>query len=194
MSVVKPALSAEALACLEKLKLLNLWSIAAYLTDSKKGCGWTLEQALRGIERYKTFLFISFLYPQLLLVPTPEIDRVWHVHILHTRQYGNDCQRVFGRFIHHEPDSELQGKSHPSNFAQAFAQTQALLAVYEGYFKATGLGEIELHQARRSASAESQPQLGSSGDERNLRFCGSACGRPKDIETLPVKAISPRNA
>lgn len=182
MSVVKPTLSAEALACLEKLKSLNLWSIAAYLTDSKKGCGWTLEQALRAIKRYKTFLFISYLYPQLLLVPTPEIDRVWHVHILHTRQYYNDCHRVFGRFIHHEPDSELEGKSHQSNFAQAFAQTQALLAVYEGYFNVAGLGEMEWHPALRSASAENQRQLGSGGEERNLRFCGSACGRPGTIE------------
>lgn len=194
MSVVKPTLSAEALACLEKLKSLQLWSIAAYLTDSKKGCGWTLEQALRAIERYKTFLFISFLYPQFLLVPTPEIDRVWHVHILHTRQYCNDCQRLFGRFIHHEPDSELEGKSPQSNFAQAFAQTQALLALFEGYFNPAGLGEMEWHPALRSASAENQPQLESSSDQTNLRFCGSACGRPKDIETLAGKAISPRNA
>ncbi len=182
MSVVKPALSAEALACLEKLKSLNLWLIAAYLTDSKKGCGWTLEQSIRAIGRYKTFLFISFLYPQVLLVPTPEIDRVWHVHILHTRQYHNDCQRVFGRFIHHEPDSELEGKSHPSNFAQAFAQTQALLALYEGYFNIAGLGEMELHPALRSALAKNQRQRESGGEERNLQFLGSACGRPGAIE------------
>jgi hypothetical protein len=183
MSVVKPTLSTETLACLEKLKSLNLWSIAAYLTDSKKGCGWTLEQACRAIERYKTFLFISFLYPQLLLVPTPEIDRVWHVHILHTRQYYNDCHRVFGRFIHHEPDSELQGQSHLSNFAQAFAQTQTLLAVYERYFKVSGLGGIDLHQAVRSASTENQAKLRSRSEQTNLRFCGNACGRPGAIET-----------
>lgn len=194
MSVVTPTLSTETLACLEKLKSLNLWSIAAYLTDSKKGCGWTLEQASRAIERYKTFLFISYLYPQLFLVPTPEIDRVWHVHILHTRQYCNDCQRVFGHFIHHEPDSEFGGKSHPSNFAQAFAQTQALLSLFEGYFKAAGLRETGFHQARRSASPKNQPQLGSSSEQRNLRFCASACGRPGAIETSAVTGISPKNA
>lgn len=183
MSVVKPTLSAEALACLEKLNSLNLWPIVAYLTNSKKGCGWTIEQAFGAIGRYKTFLFISYLYPQALLVPTLEIDRVWHVHILHTRQYRNDCQRVFGHFIHHEPDSEFGSKSHPSNFAQAFAQTQAFLALFEGYFKAAGLRETQLHQALTSASPKNQPQLGSNGDGSNLIFCGSACGRPGAIET-----------
>jgi hypothetical protein len=178
MSVVKTALSAEALGCLDKLKSLNLWPIAAYLMDSKKGCGWTLPQAFRAIGRYKTFLFVSYLYPEVLLVPTEEIDRVWHVHILHTRQYRGDCEMLFGRFIDHEPDSELWGESHQPHFDEAFAQTQALLALFERYFIQADSGETQLHQADTSESTENQPQLGSEGDKGNLLLCPSACGRP----------------
>jgi hypothetical protein len=179
MSLVKPALSAEALACLEKLKSLNLWQIAAYLIESKKGCGWTLPQAFRAIGRYKTFLFVSYLYPEVLLVPTPEIDRVWHVHILHTRKYRKDCEILFGHFIDHEPGSELLGESHQPNINEAFAQTQELLALFEGYFKVADSGETKLPQVNRSESAENQPQLRSDGDKSNLLFCPSACGRPQ---------------
>ena len=162
MSVVKPALSAQALGCLEKLKSLNLWPIATYLMDSKQGCGWALEQAFRAIGRYKTFLFVSYLYPEVLLVPTPEIDRVWHVHILHTRQYRKDCEMLFGRFIDHEPGSELWGESHQQNFDEAFAQTQVLLALFEQHFEIEASGESDLHQ-----------------DKRNLHLYRTACGRPQ---------------
>lgn len=180
MLVVKPALSAEALACIEKLKLVNLLPIAAYLMDSKEGCGWTLLQVSHAIERYKTFLFISYLYPEVLLVPTQEIDRVWHVHILHTRKYRQDCEILFGHFIDHEPNSELWGKSHQQNFDEAFAQTQALLALFERYFTQADLEEKELDQADRNESAANQSQPGTNGDKRDLFLRRSAaCGRLK---------------
>merc|ERR1712032_1544424 len=31
------------------------------------------------------------------------VDLVWHEHILDTQQYKMDCQRMFGRYIHHAP-------------------------------------------------------------------------------------------
>ncbi len=161
MSAVKEALSAQALVCMEKLKALNLSLIAAYLMNPTNGCGWNRQQAFRAIRRYKTFLFVNYLYPQIFLVPTPEIDRVWHSHILHTRQYRQDCEMLFGRFIDHEPDSEFRDDANRQNLDAAFARTQALLALFEGYFEAEVTGEAELHQ-----------------DKGNLHFSRSACGRP----------------
>jgi hypothetical protein len=38
------------------------------------------------------------MYPEIL-----RIDDMWHVFILHTRDYADFCDRYFGRFIHHEP-------------------------------------------------------------------------------------------
>ncbi|MEU5722740.1 hypothetical protein ABZ783_13055 [Micromonospora sp. NPDC047738] len=49
------------------------------------------------------------------LGPSDLVDVGWHTFILHTRQYADFCQRVAGRFIHHQPDppSEETGPSVP---------------------------------------------------------------------------------
>lgn len=38
------------------------------------------------------------------LVPTRDIDTVWHYHILDTHKYASDCKVVFGYFLHHNPN------------------------------------------------------------------------------------------
>ncbi|GIJ19811.1 glycine-rich domain-containing protein [Micromonospora lutea] len=38
------------------------------------------------------------------LGPSDLVDIGWHTFILHTREYANFCQRIAGRFIHHQPD------------------------------------------------------------------------------------------
>ena len=139
MVAVKEALSAQALACLEQLRGLDLSTIAADLMHPENGYGWTERQAVWAIDRYKTFLFISYLYPEVLLVPTQEIDRVWHCHILHTRKYRRDCEMLFGCFIDHEPESESCDEGSSEDLDAAFAQTQRLLAVFEQYFSSDQL-------------------------------------------------------
>lgn len=37
------------------------------------------------------------------LAPSAAVDLGWHVFILHTRDYARFCERLAGRFIHHEP-------------------------------------------------------------------------------------------
>ncbi len=36
------------------------------------------------------------------------IDEMWHLFILHTRDYAQFCQQEFGYFVHHEPTSPQQ--------------------------------------------------------------------------------------
>lgn len=33
-----------------------------------------------------------------------EIDQMWHVFLLYTRDYAAFCQKYFGQFLHHQPD------------------------------------------------------------------------------------------
>ncbi|HEY9669038.1 MAG TPA: glycine-rich domain-containing protein-like [Coleofasciculaceae cyanobacterium] len=169
MLVVKEALSAQALTCLEKLKGLDLSPIAADLMNSKNCCGWTRQQVVCAIKRYKTFLLINYLYPHILLVPTQDIDRVWHSHILHTRKYRQDCEMLFGDFIDHQPASELSGETGQQNLDAAFVQTQALLALFEGYFETTS----EVAEVHEAELAQYQPQ------QEHLHLYRAACGRPK---------------
>lgn len=168
MLVVKEALSAQALTCLEKLKGLDLSPIATDLMNSKNRWGWTRQQVFRAIKRYKTFLFINYLYPHILLVPTQDIDRVWHSHILHTRKYRQDCEMLFGDFIDHQPESELWGETQQQNLDAAFVQTQALLALFEGYFETTS----EAAKVHEAEWAQYQAQ------SEHLHFYRAACGRP----------------
>ncbi|KAF4410305.1 hypothetical protein GCU69_04520 [Streptomyces lycii] len=45
------------------------------------------------------------------LSPSPVVDIGWHTFLLHTRQYAEFCDKVAGRFIHHEP-YEATGARH----------------------------------------------------------------------------------
>ncbi|HEY9600482.1 MAG TPA: hypothetical protein V6C85_02655 [Allocoleopsis sp.] len=187
MVAVKEALSAQALACLEKLRALDLSAIAAKLMHPENGYGWTERQALKAIDCYKAFLFVSYLYPEVLLVPTQEIDRVWHCHILHTRKYRQDCQMLFGYFIDHEPESGVWDRGSSVDLDAAFAQTQALLAVFEQYFNSgrsladrcspniveTNHRGTEFAEQRTRGNREIKEVW-----EEGLHLTRSACGRP----------------
>lgn len=37
--------------------------------------------------------------------PSNLVDIGWHTFLLHTRDYAQFCDRIAGRFIHHEPDT-----------------------------------------------------------------------------------------
>ena len=63
------------------------------------------------VEIYKNFLRLIKKYPNKELVPSKEIDRVWHMHILNTRRYMSDCHALFGEYIHHNPTSESAAES-----------------------------------------------------------------------------------
>ena len=63
--------------------------------------GWTAERAASVEQRYRRFFYLKAILPDGNASPTHEIDEFWHQHIINTRQYGPDCQRVAGRFVHH---------------------------------------------------------------------------------------------
>merc|ERR1712093_269275 len=42
-------------------------------------------------------------FPHVSLVPAPDVDEIWHAHILFTVNYTMDCHRVFGHYVHHIP-------------------------------------------------------------------------------------------
>jgi hypothetical protein len=77
-----------------KLNNLDLRSLTNHLmSSSHEGYNWNIEQTETAIARYKMFLWLQFLFPNTELVPTPEIDRVWHTHILQdTYRYQQNYQ------------------------------------------------------------------------------------------------------
>src|SRR5260221_9692137 len=78
------------------------------LPVEKGGKGWTSERFVQAQQHYRMFLLVSFYFPEEGLVPTEEVDEVWHTHILFMRKYEQDCVAIFGRILYHEPTNESQ--------------------------------------------------------------------------------------
>ena len=106
-----------------KLERLDLQLVANKLMSPEYGCGWSLEKTEIAIENYKKFLMLQHLYPSFDLVPSKEIDIVWHEHILvNTYKYIQDCHYLFGYLLHHRwTDSKkdvLEAKKAKTDFAR----------------------------------------------------------------------------
>lgn len=139
----------------KKLETLDLEAIAYQLIDSTDEEPWTYEQAQQAIAQYHQFLYLTYLYPDFPLVPTEAIDRVWHAHILHTAQYEQDCQILFGYFLHHFPYFGVRGEDDRNQWQWAVARTQAL---FQEHF---GAGTIGSDAMGRSADCQPIRQIDS---------------------------------
>ena len=87
-------------AAMAAVAMLDLASVKRKVVEEK---GWSKEIADYAELRYRRFLCMHLLDPRLILVPPPDIDVFWHQHILFTRAYAGDCERLFGRYFHHSP-------------------------------------------------------------------------------------------
>jgi hypothetical protein len=110
------------------LKKLDLSPIAYQLMYS----GWSREQTVKAITKYMMFMCLIHSYPNVALVPTQEIDKIWHTHILDTEKYAADCQMLFGHFIHHYPYFGMGNESEEQAKQAAFIQTQLLMNQHFG--------------------------------------------------------------
>lgn len=64
---------------------------------------WSAERLKEAEGDYRLFLFECRTAKEL--TPSPDVDELWHAHILHTKDYVRDCQAYFGRYLHHEPQA-----------------------------------------------------------------------------------------
>lgn len=80
---------------------------------------------------YRRFLTLKLIYPGISLVPSKQINKIWHAHILDTRAYRQDCEKVFGRFIDHYPYFGIYGKSDYQELQRRLSLTVEL---YERHF------------------------------------------------------------
>jgi hypothetical protein len=59
---------------------------------------------LNASERYRKFLILKSENPSLNVVPTLDIDLVWHAHMLDHQGYVKDCMEKFGKIFNHKDD------------------------------------------------------------------------------------------
>ena len=110
-----------------KIMGLDLTMPLAKVMDPEEGYGWDAETARRNERDYKRFLYLT-VTSTIAIVPTKSIDKMWHAHILDTRKYADDCEQIFGGFLHHFPYFGIRGEDDAKNLASAFAETKRVWA------------------------------------------------------------------
>lgn len=101
----KPAAHAVA-----AIQALDLDPIKRKLMDPEEGQGWSREYADQMETAYKRYLTLLAKYPDETIAPTKDVDKFWHGHILDTIKYAEDCENVFGYFLHHFPYFGMRGE------------------------------------------------------------------------------------
>jgi len=92
------------------IEALDLGPIKFKAARKEDGYGWSAAYADQVETAYKRYLILVAKYANLPIAPNRDIDRFWHMHILDTRKYAEDCEATFGRFMHHFPYSGLRGE------------------------------------------------------------------------------------
>src|SRR5258706_640622 len=108
------------------IQSLDLDPIKLKLMNPEEGYGWSREYADSMEVAYKRFLTLSVTHPEETLAPSKDVDRFWHGHILDTLKYAEDCQKVFGYFLHHFPYFGMRGAEDAANLAKAGDTTRRL--------------------------------------------------------------------
>jgi len=106
---------------------LDLEPIAFKLVHPEPGeTGMSVEEADELVKKYRCFLKLCAMYPEESIVPSKEIDKVWHVHILDTAMYMADCDAIFGFVLHHFPYFGLRGEADLEMLHAKGAETREL--------------------------------------------------------------------
>jgi hypothetical protein len=108
------------------IQALDLDPIKFKLMDPEEGQGWSREYVDQMAIEYKRFLTLSVKYPEETIAPSKDVDKFWHGHILDTMKYAEDCQNVFGYFLHHFPYFGMRGEEDAANLAEAGRTTNRL--------------------------------------------------------------------
>jgi hypothetical protein len=94
--------------------------------------GWTPEFCEEVESLSRRFLALNVRYPNRKICPTGPIDDFWHAHILDTRAYMQDCDTIFGRYLHHFPYFGMRGAEDQLALDQAFRESIELFITHFG--------------------------------------------------------------
>lgn len=157
---------------IEAIFALDLAPIKFKLMDKREGQGWSREKVDHYELEYKRFLGLLVKYPDAPIAPNTNVDKFWHGHILDTMKYADDCEKVFGYFLHHYPYFGMRGEEDAENLANAFVKMQEL---YEQEFGNAGTSMPAGETAAWCGAAVGEPEQ-KAGEM--AAWCGAAAGKP----------------
>ncbi len=162
---------------IDLLNRLDLSPIKAKLIHSK---GWSIDYANEVEKWYKRFLLLCYKYSEDPVVVNNAIDEFWHNHILDTRKYMEDCNNIFGYYIHHFPYFGMRGEQDAKDLENAFEETNRLYLsefgetqmktamLIEGTFSKEE--ELNFFQAAACSDCTSGPNACSHNNKNNFSF------------------------
>ena len=139
------------------IQALDLDAIKLKLMDIEEGQGWSREYVDQMEVAYKRFLTLLVKYPEETIAPSKDVDKFWHGHILDTLKYAEDCQKLFGNFLHHFPYFGMRGAEDAANLAAAARNMKRL-------------SEKEFGRAQYDSAA----LCGAAVQAKNAALCGAA--------------------
>jgi hypothetical protein len=152
-----------------KINSIDLSMVKLKLMDQEEGQGWSREYVDLVEVRYRKYLLMLRADPGSDAVPTRDIDLFWHQHILDTRAYARDCERVFGEFIHHFPYFGMRGEEDALDLRDSFEETKAL------YMRLFG----ELYCEDENPAAPGRCHKGCTKCHKCSSGCGMKCTKCK---------------
>ena len=156
------------------IEALDLEPIKFRVMDAESGEGWTSEYA-DGIERgYRNYLRMLVKHPGDIedIVVSEDVDEFWHAHILHTMKYTEDCEKVFGTYVHHNP--------HIGKRTAEDAQNKGVLAEKTRQLYQEDLLENPMHRVSRVAYCSAAVKAGNAAycsaavDARDTAYCSAS--------------------
>jgi hypothetical protein len=139
------------------------------------GSAHRAEIALDGLRSW----YLACLYAdnRLIGMPSKAVDKAWHEMILMTREYTYFCERAFGRYLHHSPDSTLTNVGMDEITAETLGivDANALPMVLFTADQDAGLDDgyiwkaTDLHRLRDAAANRQR-------DRRRRRTAGASTG------------------
>jgi hypothetical protein len=115
------------------IQALDLEPVKLRVMDAELGEGWTREYADSIALAYKNYLTMLVKHQdhaeEILL--NRDVDEFWHTHILQTIKYTEDCEQVFGNFLHHSPHI---GERSPADLEKRVALAEKTRKLYQREF------------------------------------------------------------
>ena len=109
---------------MEKNSILSYKLPVEILERVRKQNLWTMEYTERVAEEYLRFMFLA---TKNYVVPSLEVDEIWHAHLLFSRDYSTFCKEFLQRTIHHGPSTTLASISDDK---EMYATTKRLYFMY----------------------------------------------------------------
>lgn len=155
-----------------RINELDLEPIKFKLVNGDGESGWTVAEADRVEVEYKRFLVLN-LKNQITkrvksIVPTREVDKFWHAHILDTMKYVVDCEFCFGFFLHHFPYLGLRGLEDAEALQDGFRESLEYYRIeFDGFLMVEGVertGALESFCTSEPDPSQCAPEPSCSGE------------------------------